>query len=772
MLRKRMAPTLLALLLPLSLLALAGCGGSKDTPLPPQPPAPSGEAGITDISISLGELAPAFNPNIKNYTATVGHLGETSIGVTATLKDPKARLTVNGLVVASGTRTDVQLFEPINTIRVLVVAEDGRTDNAVTLTVNRLALNTSVWVLNGMGGVPVENTKLTLTDSEGRVLADNVPLPRGKNGKAIFGLDPRQKYNIYAKGDDTSVACYANYDPAKENTATLYCLRNYTTFYELEAPVIEDISFATTNAADANWKTMANSAYYIGPLANVAAVRVTAITRNLIAVGFGNAASAYDPIRINIDEVASTNSGGATGALGVAVEKNVTVMRDGRNYYRSTYHFNMPALTTDIFNKEHFMDVVVYDNIGNRTEQRVYLTITDSANHQTGDPDLTAVVPTWDYMQSIVCMGYGDLPVRSGDTVNSMDPVDPYTAYQNNAARFYVRTTGTTANLGIRGYEVWRSNGNANNFVRIATVNYATATTAAPFSYSDFTPSLAEGDVWYMVRVFNGNSANNGYSQFSAPIKGRVMPPTTTGPAASHSDVQDKLWPTFRIAASNPKMLRKDTSDRFHFTLFIKNTTNAYPFLMVPFRVNFTESEIIGTDPDSDANKHRYGFPQGKPTVQYQQVTGYTGTTSTISAGAWNYASDAKTIEDETTYTPFAFLDDDGSLVINTDSATFRTAMQNAVRTYYSTFVDPPYFRSGVPYLWNLFGNQGGIFWNNAQPARWTSTSATNAAYFTKGFNEAPHDTTFLAVSVGSNMAWGLGSPEGWFTLIIDTDAK
>ena len=772
MLRKRMAPTLLALLLPLSLLALAGCGGSKDTPLPPQPPPLSDDAGITDISISLGELSPAFSPGLKNYTTTVGHLGEDAIAITVTLKDPKARLTINGLACASGSGTNVQLFEPINTVRVLVVAEDGRTDNAVALTVSRLALNTGVWVLNGIGGVPVANTKLTLTDSEGKVLADNVPLPREKNGKAIFGLDPRQKYNIYARGDNAAVACFANFDPAKENTATLYCLRNYTTFYEMEAPVIEEIAFATANSSTANWKTMANSAHYVGPAADVAAVRVTAVTRNLIAVGFSGAPD-YDPIRINMDEVASPNSGGAMGLLGTAIETNVPIARNGRTYYRTTHRFNMPLLNANIFNKEHYLDIVAYDIIGNRTEQRVYLTITDSTNQQTSDANLTAVTPSLFYTQSVVYMGAGDLPVRPGEVVNALDPVDPYTASQMNTLQFYVRTVGTTTDLGIRGYEVWRSNGNDSNFVKIATRHYATPTTGSPFTFEDCTPTLAEGDVWYMVRVFNGNPANNGYSQFSVPFKGRVMPPTTTGPAASHLDIQDKLWPTFRIAAGNPKMLRKETSDRFHFTLFVKNSTNAYPFLMVPFRVNFTESELIGTDPESAVNKHRYGFPQGKPTVEYMQVTSYTGTTSTIGAGTWNYASDATTIEGETTYTPFAYLDNDGSVVINTDSARFQTAMQNAVRSAYSSFVDLPYFRAGVPYIWNLFGNQGGIFWNAAaNPARWTSALLANAAYFTKGYNEAPNATSFLGVSVGSNMAWGLGSPEGWFTLIIDPDAK
>jgi hypothetical protein len=765
-----MAPTILALLLPLSLSL--GCGGGND-PVPPPgpPPALSGDAALSGLSLSFGELSPPFDAAVGNYAVgPVGHLGEDSIGVTVTLRSAKASFRVNGLAGASGQASNIALTEGANTIQVAVTAEDGVGHSLVTLTVNRLPFNTRVWVLNGMGGVPVENTVLTLTDAGGAVIADNVPLPKAKNGQPVFGLDPGQKYNIYAKGDNVATACYANYDPAKEDTATLYCLRNYTTFYELEAPLIEDISFATSNAANADWKTMDRGAYYVGPLAGVAAVRVTALTRNLISVGFGDQAAEHDPIRINIDETASANTGGATGATGAATETNVPVNRGGRTYYRTTHRFAMPGiLNTSVFNKQHYLSVVAYDMIGNRTEQRVYMTITDSASNHLTDADLTGVTPTWDYMQSVVYMGGGDLPVGPGYEVNAMDPVDPYTAYQENTMQFFVRSAGTDA--PIRGFEVWRTNGGA-GFAKIATVNFAAATAAAPFVYRDRTPSLVEGDVQYMIRAFSGNPLNNGYSQFSAPKRGRIMPPTTTGPAASHRQVSNALWPEFRIAASNPKMFNSDTTDRFVFTLFVRSAANPYPFLMVPFRLLFTETHLIGTDPNSAENQHRFGFPVGRPTAHCLLVTDYNGATSTIGDGTWYYASSPQTVDGETTYTPFVYLDDDGSVVVNTDSPGFRTIMQNAVRSYYSDAVEPPQFRPGVTYLWNLFGNNGGVFWNGGYPARWTTAYAVNAAYFIKDFNDAPYATAYLGVSIGSNMAWGLGSPDGWFTLIIDPDAK
>ena len=768
---KRMAHTLLALLLPLLPVSLTslGCGGS-DKPAQPEPPVLSSEAGLAGLSVSVGDLSPAFSPNISNYAVNC-YLGEASIGITATLKDTKAKVKVGNLAAASGAVTNVPLAEGINTIRIVVTAEDGVHSNSVTLSVNRLKLNTHVWVLNGLGGVPVENTFLTLTDNRGRLLADNVALPKAKNGAKIFALDPTQKYNIYARGDGAARACFANFDPSKEDTAALYCLRTYSVFFEYEAPVIEDISFATSNSSNADWKTMSNDACYVGPLADVYAVRVTTLTKNLMAGSTPTETDdPYVPVCVNIDETASPNTGGAAGVEATAIRQNVPVTIEGKGqYYRSVYRCALPRITTNIFNKGHFVDIVVYDRLGNRTEQRVYLTITDSTNGVADDLDLSDTPPTWNVVQGQTFMGGGDIAGRPGYETNSMDPVDPYTGYQQVIVQFYVRAKGLdatpTANLPIRGYEVWRSVGGANSMVKIATVNYATLTTGNPFQYIDLTPSLAAGDVYYRIRAFNGNPLNNGYSPLSATIRARVLPPTTTGPAPSHEMVSHSMWPTFRIAASNPAMLNKDTSDRFNFTLFVKYADNPYPFLMVPIRLNFTETEQIGTDPNSYENQHRYGFPQGRPTAEFRYVTNWTE--SGVS-GDWHYAYD-ETGDADRPYEPFAYLDDDGSVVVNTDSETFRWAADNYIRYAITDNVGEP-FLPGATYFWNLFGASGGYFWNSWAPLRWPIVIDSNAAFFTKDYNS--NGKTYLGCSFGSHLNYGLGSPEGWFPLVIAADAE
>jgi hypothetical protein len=767
-----MTPALLALLLPLSLTAL-GCGGSNDPEPPPVPsPALGTEAGIADLKISGAALQPPFSAGVNKYAATVGHLGEPTVGVTVTLKDPRATFRVNGLAGTSGAAAHIALREGESVINVAVTAEDGRTSNVVTLAISKFAPNTRVWVLNSIAGAPVENTKLTLTDSRGRVLAEDVPLPRAKNGTKVFGLDPGERYNIYAKGDHTAAACFAGFDPSREDTAALYCLRNYTTAHQFEPPVIEEIEFGAQNTnagGPGGWRVMPAGAHYVGPAAGIAAMRVTVLTRNLIAGSTEASAvsNASVPVRVNIDEVASGNTGGATGVAATVVSRNEPA---AGGYYRSVLRCAVPLVSTSIFNKEHFASIVAYDWLGDRTEQRVYLTITDSAADLSTDLDLAGTAPTWGIVQGQTFMGGGDMAVSPGpgSETNAMDPTPgPLTGYQHVTTQFYVRAPGTGTNLPIRGFEVWRSLGAADSFVKISTVNYAVPTTGDPFTYLDRTPSLVAGDAHYRVRAFSGNPANNGYSLLSNSVRARVLPPTITGQAASHEAVSGRLWPTFRIAASNPLMLNEDTSDTFFFTLFIKHADSVTPFLLVPMALRFSESQALSDYAAGTPEQgHRFGFPRGGPTAMVRQVTGWYASAPFVE-GPWRYASDY----DEGTgeYTPYVYLGGDGAVVVDTDSDGFRRAMDNAVRAGWAGGTSAE-FVAGAAYVWNIYGNSGGIPWNGGSPLRWESLAPTNAAYFAKDFNA--DGATFLGCSFGSTPNYGLGSPEGWFTLIIAPDAK
>jgi hypothetical protein len=773
------------LALPLVLLCL-GCPGD------PEPSALSGEAGIADIQVSQGTLSPPFSRGVTDYV--VNGVAVDSLGITVTLVDGKARLTINGAAGASGQQTNVALREGPNTIQVLVTAEVGNTA-VTTLSVDRSSLNTSVAVVNGMGGVPLEDTLVTLADSRGNVIAGDLPLPREKNGRPFLALDRSQKYNIYATGTAGAMSCLSNFDPSREDTATLICLRTNSTYYEYEAPIIEEIAFAQTNSTGADWKVMPNDERYVGPLADVAAVRVSILTRNLIAgsTSASSSAGGTAPMRVMLDQTASPNLAPNQGTAGTLIgTRNDPTDIDGRRYYRSTYRATVPLMTASVFNKEHFLSVVTYDCNGNRTEQRVYMTITDSANNNAGDADLSSVTPFWRSAQGQTYVGGGDMPVAHspgdapGYTASAMDPLGPlvspgppdnFNGYQQALLEFYVPAPGSTANASVRGYEVWRSvDGDYDDgFVKIATVNYATPATGNPFTYADRSATLTAGEVYYRIRAFNGNPANNGFSLFSPSIAAKVMPPSATRPAASHQAVSDRLWPEFRIAATNPAMLDGETADRFVFMVFVKEANGPNPVMAVPFRLFFDESDrLFDPDrqdltylPDSDPrNEHRYGFPPGRPTVQYRSGFSYNASTGAITGGTWLYASDHYVSTGQRV--PFAYLDYDGSVVVNTYSLECQKAINNPIRS--ANGVSGDVFRPGYTYFWNIFGNQGGLYWaNGGYPANLTSNTNTNAAHFTKGWNA--DNATPLGYSFGSHQQYGFGAPEGWFPVSIAPDA-
>ena len=98
----------------------------------------SDNADLSNLSLSVGSLTPAFDPAILAYASDVGFT-TISITVTPTLSDTNASVTVNGALVVSGTASeDINLDEGENTLSLIVLAEDGTTQT-YTLIITRQA---------------------------------------------------------------------------------------------------------------------------------------------------------------------------------------------------------------------------------------------------------------------------------------------------------------------------------------------------------------------------------------------------------------------------------------------------------------------------------------------------------------------------------------------------------------------------------------------------------------------------------------------------------
>ena len=93
-------------------------------------------ASLVGLTITPGTLEPVFSSGHHNYDVAVDNV-VTGISVTPRPSVSDATMSVNGNFLAPGTSASVQLAVGINTISILVVAEDEQTTGTYTLTVER-----------------------------------------------------------------------------------------------------------------------------------------------------------------------------------------------------------------------------------------------------------------------------------------------------------------------------------------------------------------------------------------------------------------------------------------------------------------------------------------------------------------------------------------------------------------------------------------------------------------------------------------------------------
>lgn len=94
---------------------------------------PSADATLSDLSASGITLAPAFDSQTTNYTASTANSVSSTI-ITAVPANSLSTVAINGLM---GTAREVSLSVGSNTVTVLVTAEDGTTTETYTIVIHR-----------------------------------------------------------------------------------------------------------------------------------------------------------------------------------------------------------------------------------------------------------------------------------------------------------------------------------------------------------------------------------------------------------------------------------------------------------------------------------------------------------------------------------------------------------------------------------------------------------------------------------------------------------
>lgn len=102
-------------------------------------PVLSSNANLSNITLSSGTLSPGFNENTTAYNVQVPY-SVPSVAVTPLMAGVNATITVNGNAVVSGaTSPSVALNTGLNTITIILTAEDGTTTKTYTVSVTQLA---------------------------------------------------------------------------------------------------------------------------------------------------------------------------------------------------------------------------------------------------------------------------------------------------------------------------------------------------------------------------------------------------------------------------------------------------------------------------------------------------------------------------------------------------------------------------------------------------------------------------------------------------------
>lgn len=523
------------------------------------------DASLASLAISRGILTPAQSSSVHAYTMDL-YSGQTSITVTPTPTHPLATVQVNGVAVARGAASEpIALAVGSTDITVDVTAEDG-TLSRNTIAVRELAPTTPVTVLDSGNGTPVKSALLTVMSPSGDVLEDAIPVDA--SGTAMLSLDPLVKYSLFAKGTGTAQDSLVNFDPSRETRADLYCHELGMTAFPASAPQITEVSYSSDGVS---WTPIVGN-QFTDVLANIVYLKVVAIGRSGVAPtawsGFG--------IGVNFDRKAWSYDYFAP----LETEENsIPVTVNGLPFYRTTSIFPLDYYTNTVAGALHSIDLVAYDVANNRTEQKVYFTVTDAVP-VAADPDISAVTPT-----SVFNVLYTYGLTRD---IFSVTPVDDKAITYMPLVQFNVGSGATAP--GIRGFELYRS-ADGVNYTKVRTQQYGYLNRGSNGIYScnDLDPTLKEGVVYsYKVRAFNGNlTANDGFTPESAPVSSQFLPPFTVGLSSpAMSAITTTRQPKFEFTVSNPALWDPAVSDYFYFFLFIRDKTGSEIFKQA-YRYNF-----------------------------------------------------------------------------------------------------------------------------------------------------------------------------------------
>ncbi|MDR1840533.1 MAG: hypothetical protein LBQ86_01230 [Holophagales bacterium] len=733
MLSIRFAHKWLAFLAPLTLslavLGALGCSGNDDkkTVSPSSPPAAS-EVGIQSIKVNKGILYPPYSDDVRNYSVGPFYAEASDFSLTVTLKDARSRLTINGEEVQSGRAFPVSLAEGSNSIRITVEGTDGKISNIASLSAKVMHRSTKVFVYDSVAGNYLANAKISVRDARTNELLDsNIDFPLSAQGSVFLGLEKNRRYNVYAERDDTAIGCFADFDPSREDTVTLYCRKNPILDLPRSAPIIREIAFSVQ--IPLNFRPMPpGTNYYADTAANMYYLLVTVMAESSTIMTNNNGS-----VSVNIDDTPFTLADhmvsydlSKIASAGFVTYNNTPVVFDGKQYFMTAAAFDLSAALSP---GEHYLHIAVYDYANSRTDQKLYFNVTSEP--QGADADISN--PSQARWYTVMARTYG-MPLSlyseaDSEAIMATDQAAPVgdTMYAQFELDFVE---------GYRGWELQRAASHDGPWKTVRKRNYATPSSAYYFNATDVSNDLERGTTYY-YRFWIYNNISEYYTNiltipFLPPFNVSLVSP-------DHGAISDTLYPTFSFRVSDTAVLDRKYADYGHFTLYIRNKIGA-EILKARFEVDYRAIDA-----------------EGNPRI----------TINWPYNGVWYYVYDFERDENGNPImtrplldTAFAWIEDDGTFVIDSKRAS------KLFGDSFTIFDLEP----GVAYEWNIFGNQA------SAGSNWSSTD-TDSMYFTKLLQPVQMPgvtvpTAAAARSLASNPAEGSGATNGYFTLIMHQSAE
>ena len=213
----------------------------------------SSDAALSGLVISQGTLSPAFGSGTRNYKVLVGN-NVSTIDITPTANSAVYRtLTVNGAASASGTVSSVNLTVGLNSIPVVVTAQDGTTA-AYTIDITReVTPSTANFNTMTTGSAPLG---WNLDTSAGTVTVQEVPSAADKSVLiSKTGNATGSKTTMYKVLDPLSGIVTIEAKVRREAAGSLWCLP-YT--YGSDGAIAVSIQFDNGNIKVYNggWQTI------------------------------------------------------------------------------------------------------------------------------------------------------------------------------------------------------------------------------------------------------------------------------------------------------------------------------------------------------------------------------------------------------------------------------------------------------------------------------------------------------------------------------------